>query len=173
MIDSTVSHRHSTTPALFIMFVSIPGIRYRLHLGKLINSRVKKAHAASRTRKSPTQLWKAVMWIQIEIHLRLSSRVIIFFSVTGMSPFLVWIFIIFIRLFPQSWNRNFVCALALRVKLSLLLNFYWTCSIFPKFHNFTVTTEERLWAYCYRQMLQLNLSNPVMFFIPDTEPCCI
>lgn len=54
--DSTVSHRYSTTSTLFIIFGSIPGMRHRRHLGKLITSPVKKAHAASRTRESPTQL---------------------------------------------------------------------------------------------------------------------
>lgn len=165
MIMRTLSQRYSTISTLFIIILgSIPGIRYRLHLGKLINSLVKEA---SRKKKCPVQIWKVVIWMQLEMHLGLSSLVIIFFSLTGMIPFLVWIFIISIRLFPQRWNCNFVDALGLKVKLSLVLNFYWTCSIFSKFHNLTVPGEERLWACCYREMLWLNLSNTVMFFIYD------
>ena len=86
---------------------------------------------------------------------RNSFRVLItcsnFSSMTGMIPFLVWVFlfvclfIIFIRLFPRrGYCSFFLFVLDLRVKLLLLLHFYWTCSIFLKFHNLPVTREERL-----------------------------
>lgn len=165
MIMWTLSQRYSTISTLFIIILgSIPGIRYRLHLGKLINSLVKEA---SRKKEVPRADLKGCYMDATRNAFGALITCNNFFSLTGMIPFLVWIFIISIRLFPQRWNCNFVDALGLKVKLSLVLNFYWTCSIFSKFHNLTVPGEERLWACCYREMLWLNLSNTVMFFIYD------